>query len=89
MTDGDMTKLTQLVKEYHYDPEGHLYVFVHWDDLPEFVKLIKGSGNGDSGNEFEDVQINDNADICFYDFDYILDFFDVTPTVFFPKEYEG
>ncbi len=81
-------RLHELVKEYHYDPEEHLYVFVHWDDLPEFVKLIEGSGDNDSGCEFQNVQVTRTADICFYNFDYNLEYFDLDANEIFPKNEE-
>lgn len=73
----EIKRLRELVKEYHWDPEDHLYVFVRWDDLPEFVKLIEGSGDNDSGSEFQNVQINRFAYVCFYDFDFNLEYFDL------------
>lgn len=73
--------------EWHWNPDGHLIVFISHYYLKDFCDMLGRDVFDDGGLSCEQYLCPD-GDVALDEFERILEYFDIKPENVFPKEEE-
>ena len=71
--------------EWHWNPDGHLIVFINWFWLEEFCRMLGRNIFDDDGLPCEQHLCAD-GDVALNEFENVLEYYDIEPENVFPKD---